>query len=150
MPRSPKGIQTWSERVFIVATTSHRHLQPGSHFPGAGTIGLLSKREAKFTEATTNQLIMAGGLGGWTETIADSTARDMFKINPDRFSSKSTFRAGFPWAPAASQRLTNETLLNGANPKHSIIFYIPRRCGWASNAESSEQMPKDDGEPVKG
>ena len=56
---------------------------PGLRIEGIGTIGFpLSERDAKLIEAAATQAPFGKG----TETIVDTTVRDTFEINPDKFS----------------------------------------------------------------
>ncbi|KAF9648913.1 hypothetical protein BDM02DRAFT_3128680 [Thelephora ganbajun] len=58
---------------------------PGLYIEGIGVIGFpLSERDAKLIEAAATQAPFGKG----TETVVDTTVRDTFEINPDRFSFK--------------------------------------------------------------
>jgi hypothetical protein len=58
---------------------------PGLHIDGIGVIGFpLSERDAKLIEAAATQAPFGKG----TETVVDTTVRDTFEINPDKFSFK--------------------------------------------------------------
>jgi len=56
---------------------------PGLHVQGIGMIGFpLSDRDAKLIETVATQAPFGKG----TETVVDTTVRDTFEINPDKFS----------------------------------------------------------------
>ncbi|KAF9646265.1 hypothetical protein BDM02DRAFT_3271099 [Thelephora ganbajun] len=77
---------------FAVSKTFSLTPQPGLHIEGVGMIGLpLSEREAKLIEAAAIQAPFGRG----TETVVDTTVRDTFEINPDRFSFKNPAWAEF-------------------------------------------------------
>ena len=67
---------------FAVSHTFASTPLPGLHIQGIGTIGFpLSDRDAKLIETAATQAPFGKG----TETVVDTTVRDTFEINPDKF-----------------------------------------------------------------
>ena len=65
---------------------------PGLHIQGIGKIGLpLSERDAKLIETVATQAPFGNG----TETVVDTTVRDTFEINHDKFYFKNPAWAEF-------------------------------------------------------
>ena len=70
---------------FALSETFESTPLPGLHIEGIGVIGFpLSERDAKLIEAAATQAPFGKG----TETVVDTTVRDTFEINPDKFSFK--------------------------------------------------------------
>ena len=70
---------------FALSETFTATPPPALHIEGIGLIGFpLSERDAKLIEAAAIQAPFGRG----THTVVDTTVRDTFEINPDRFSFK--------------------------------------------------------------
>ena len=92
-PHSQRNLQDDLEAVlkgdfkfkgkFALSHTFSSTPLPGLYIQGIGVIGFpLSDRDAKLIEATATQAPFGKG----TETVVDTTVRDTFEINPDKFS----------------------------------------------------------------